>query len=418
MIENYEIKNIDGEDILILYLSFDYEFSTFENNSVLNRINNFIKSNKLKWQGNKVILVVGGVVLGAVALGRINIAPYNHNDNFHYVSEIVLNHYDTNNNNIGYSKIVPKEPLVLKDEKKVNNYVITNNNQVMAINEEDIYQNTQIEKDIKINLLRHKTSLISLPLERYIIGVVGATMNPNFELEALKAQAIASRTYALKYLQNNKYLTDDKTTQIYKDNIELMDMWKEDFISYYNKIKKAVSDTNGIVITYDNKLIQALYYATSNGYTESSYEVFGYTYPYLTVINSIWDLNVDNYLKEQYFSYEDLENLLKIPVTSDSVMEIVDRNLSSRITSFRIDDHYFSGVEFRNLLNLRSCDFTIEKVADGIIITTKGYGHGVGMSQNGANIMARKGKTYQQILAHYYPNTTLKMVNKDKLLTT
>ena len=404
MVEYYELREVNGEQILVLYLSYDYEFASFDNTSLLSKINNFIKNNNLKWTGNKVVLVVGGLILGSVVLGRIDVPPYKYDDNFHYVGEIILNHYDNDNNEVGYSKIVAVEPLEVKDEKKIETFM----------NENYINNKLNSEQDISINVLRSDGNILTLGLEDYVLGVVASYVPATFDIEALKAQAVASRTYALRYLQNNNYLTDDVRTQIYKDRSQLLKIWDDDYPSYYNKIKKAVDDTKGVVITYNNELIQSLYYPISNGYTESSYEVFGYDYPYLIVLDSTWDLNNNNYLSEKYISFDDLSHKLNTDFNRMTAMEILDKDLSGRITSLRINNNYYTGVEFRNLLDLKSTDFTIEKVSDGIIITTKGYGHGVGMSQCGANEMARRGKTYREILEHYYPGTTLKIAKKSK----
>ncbi len=406
MIERYEIRKVDKEEILVLYLSYDYEFSDFERHSLLNKVNDFVSINKIKWKGNKVILVVGGLILGSVVLGRIDIPPYKYDNNFHYVSQIILNHYNNDNIQIGYSKIEPKEPIILTGEKKVTNYsaIVNDNKPITKV------VNTSATVAIPIYVKRSNGIMVTIDLEDYVLGVIGAEMSPLFPLEALKAQAIAARTYALKYLQDHAYLTDDNTTQIYKDNIELLTLWKNNYNTYYRNIKDAVTNTRGVVLTYDNDLITALYHAISNGYTESSYEVFGKAYPYLTVVSSTWDTNARDFMMEQYISFEDLSYILNIPFNQGTTIEIINRDLSGRITSLRVDDNYFSGVEFRKLLGLRSTDFSIEFVDDGIIVTTKGYGHGVGMSQYGALEMANNGSNYQEILAHYYPGTELKIV--------
>ena len=443
MIEYYELRKVDKEKVLILYLSYDYEFSSdFKGDSLLNKINNFIKINKIKWKGNKVILVVGGLVLGSLVLGKIDIPEQANNDtSFNYVSNVILNHYDDDNNEIGYSKIEIKEPDVVyseqkssedikednkntnstNDSKSNNQSNVSNNNISNNTNSTSSNNNIQtttppttttpqepvISKTV-VTIYRSNGTIESIELEEYIIGVVAAEMPVSFNIEALKAQSVAARTYALKSIQEGKVLTDDVKTQSYKDVSQLKVMWGNSFDTYYNKVKKAVESTKGQVITYNGEYISALYHSTSNGYTEDSSEVFGYSYPYLTSVNSSWDLNASSFLRQVDFSFDNLQKILGIDFNKDTLVEVISRTSSGRVSSLRINENYYTGVEFRNLLGLRSADFDINLDNDKVIITTRGYGHGVGMSQYGANGMGNNGYTYVEILKHYYPGTTIK----------
>ncbi len=425
MIEYYEIRKVNKEKVLVLYLSYDYEFGgNKKENSILNKINNFIKINKIKWNGNKVILVVGGLVLGSIVLGNVDIPNNNYEQKFNYVSSIILNHFDEDNNEIGYSKVELPEPEIIIEEKEEpiteeqNN--IPNNN----TNKEEIVKptpptnnnnnnNNQIQENkTMVTIYRSNGTIETIELEEYIIGVVAIEMPASFHIEALKAQSIAARTYALKAIQDNKVLTDDVKTQSYRDKNQLKVMWGASFDTYYNKVKKAVEATKGLVITYNNQYIDALYHSTSNGYTESSYEVFGYSHPYLVSVNSSWDINASSFLRQVSFSFDNLEKILGIDFNKETLVEIIARTSSGRVSRLRIDDNYYSGIEFRNLLGLRSTDFDINVDSDKVIVTTRGYGHGVGMSQYGANGMANNGKTYAEILKHYYQGTTIKATTK------
>ena len=263
-----------------------------------------------------------------------------------------------------------------------------------------------------VTIYRSNGTIETIELEEYIIGVVAIEIPASFHIEALKAQSIAARTYALKAIQDNKVLTDDVKTQSYRDKNQLKVMWGASFDTYYNKVKKAVEATKGLVITYNNQYIDALYHSTSNGYTESSYEVFGYSHPYLVSVNSSWDINASSFLRQVSFSFDNLEKILGIDFNKETLVEIIARTSSGRVSRLRIDDNYYSGIEFRNLLGLRSTDFDINVDSDKVIVTTRGYGHGVGMSQYGANGMANNGKTYAEILKHYYQGTTIKATTK------
>lgn len=425
MIEHYELRKVDKEKVLILYLSFDYEFaSDFNNKNILNRINEYIKQNKIKWTGNKVILVVGGLILGSLVLGKINTPKIKHNKQFNYVSTIILNHFDEGNNEIGYSNIEIKNPIIIledKYEEKASNQQIQSNinkndinSKQNAANQEEIkVSSTSQDINNKIMISIHKDNgIIEVKeLEEYIIGVISAEMPALFNIEALKAQSVAARTYALKSLQEGKKITDNEKTQSYKSVEELKQLWGNNFDTYFNKIKDAVASTKGQVLMYNGEYIEALYHSTSNGYTENSYEVFGHKYPYLITVDSIWDVNANTFLRDKTFTLEELNILLGTNLSSNSTIEILEKTESGRISRIRIDNNYYSGTELRNLLGLRSTDFNININNEKIIFTTKGYGHGVGMSQYGANGMANSGKTYTQILDHYYPKTTIKTVN-------
>ena len=429
MIEHYEIRKVNKEKILILYLSYDYEFSSdLKGNSLVDRINNFIRISKIKWNGNKIILVVGGIVLGSLVLGNIN-TPKTRYKKFDYVSNVILNHYDEFDNELGYSQIQITNPTInsgdtLESEKIEENEVIEDkkeeidtsidNNQKENITNDTIEDSPPISipevKDTFVTVYRSNGTVISIELEEYVLGVVAAEMPAAFNIEALKAQSVAARTYALKAINEDRLLTDNEKTQSFKDINELKVMWGNDFDTYYNKVKSAVNATKGLAIFYNNDYIEALYHSTSNGYTENAYEVFGHSYPYLNGVISSWDISASSFLREVSFSFDNLQKLLGIDFNKDTVVEILSRTESGRIERIRINENYYTGIELRNLLGLRSADFDINIGDDRITITTRGYGHGVGMSQYGANGMGNNGFSYVEILKHYYPGTTIKTV--------
>lgn len=420
MIEHYELRKVNKEKVLILYLSFDYEFaSDFDNKNILDKINFFIKEKRIKWKGNKVILVVGGLVLGSLILGKIKIPESKPNKNFNYVSNIVLNHFDEYNNEIGYSNIEIKDPVIIIEEEKKdtikvennvpnNNSISVNNNAPTLPKKEETID--EENNKVMVSIHRSNGNIEEIELEEYVIGVVAAEMPAAFNKEALKAQSVAARTYALKSIQEGTILTDNEKTQSYKDIEQLKELWGNNFDTYFNKIKNAVNDTKGQALIYNGEYIEALYHSTSNGYTEDSYEVFGNKYPYLVIVDSIWDVNASSYLRDKTFTFDEINNLLNTSFDNHSIIEILEKTNSGRISRIKIDDNYYSGTELRNLLGLRSTDFDIEINDNNITFTTRGYGHGVGMSQYGANGMGNVGKTYTQILNHYYPKTIIKTV--------
>lgn len=257
-----------------------------------------------------------------------------------------------------------------------------------------------------VTVYRNNGDVLKLELEEYIIGVVASEMPASFNIEALKAQSILSRTYALKAIKSNKKLTDTVSTQVYKDSAQLKKMWGNNYDVYYNKIKKAIESTKGKTIKYNNEYIEAVFHSTSNGFTENSKEVWGNYFPYLVSVESKYDTNVNSFSKTISISYEELSSKLGIILNKDSSVEYI-KNESGRISNITIDGISFKGTTFRNKLGLRSTDFELIFNDNDVTINTRGYGHGVGMSQYGANEMAKLGMSYKDIIYYYYTGVSI-----------
>ena len=202
---------------------------------------------------------------------------------------------------------------------------------------------------------------------------------------------------------NNYIINTTTAEQAYSSDDELKNKWQDKYNEYIEKISAAVNNTNNLVIKYDQQLIKSYYYAMSNGYTEDSQAVFNESYPYLNVISSSFDSESNNYQVTKNFSREDFCKQLNIDCSSIVISNIIKDN-SNRVSTLNINNQEFSGITLRKLLNLRSTDFNINTDNNDIEITTKGYGHGVGMSQYGANYLANNGLNYQEILKYYYQN--------------
>lgn len=238
---------------------------------------------------------------------------------------------------------------------------------------------------------------LDLDFEEYLIGVVAGEMPVSFEKEALKAQAVAARTYAYNYLDTEIKATKDN--QVYLNSEELKNKWKEKFDENYSKIKEAVEDTKGEIMTYQDKPIKAFFYSESNGYTEKCENVFKEKLDYYDVVESNWEQT-----NPVTITMSKDEFCQKLDITCDNfTIDNINYDESKRVSSININNKTFKGTEIRKLLNLRSTDFLIE-INDIVSITTKGYGHGVGMSQRGANAMALLGYKYDEILKYYYKN--------------
>ena len=270
------------------------------------------------------------------------------------------------------------------------------------------------ENTIKIK--NQANQIEELNLEEYLIGVIAAEMPASFHEEALKAQAVAARTYALYKINTNKDknydILTDVTNQSYITKEEMQKKWQNEYNLYLNKITKAVNETAKEVMFYNDNIIEAFYFAMSNGKTENAETVFQEKLPFIKSVASTWDNeNLNNFSVTTNFSTSEFCTKLNLSSCQNITITNINKNNTNHITDITINNQTFSGTNFRKLLNLRSTDFEITKRGNNITITTKGYGHGVGMSQYGANGMAKEGYNYKQILNYYYNDISInKMV--------
>lgn len=267
-----------------------------------------------------------------------------------------------------------------------------------------------------VRIKRQKTGNIDeVPLEEYVVGVLAGEMPVSFELEALKAQAVAARTYVMKKMvdnYNNDYdILDTPQNQMYVDTKTLKNKWGKKYEDYINKLKKAVLETTGEYLTYKDKVIDALFFSTSVGATENSEEVFTNVLPYLRSVDSSWDAEVSPVFKEDNsFTLKQFYNQLGLSYSEELKIETIQTTSTGRIKKIKINGTQFDGATIKNKLNIRSNYFEINQDGQEILVTTKGYGHGVGMSQYGAQAMALKNYTYDEILNHYYQDIKIKKI--------
>lgn len=254
-------------------------------------------------------------------------------------------------------------------------------------------------------------------LEDYVTRVVASEMPAEFEIEALKAQALAARTYIVNYLshvQNKQDVTADVTDtiqhQVYKNDQELRTIWGKDYNWKIKKIKQAVAATVGEIVTYENQPITPAFFSTSNGYTENSEDYWENALPYLSSVVSPWDQDSPKFLDQKIIPIDQVEQALDITLTLNSKAFPITRTESNRVKTIEIAGKTFTGRDIREALGLRSSDFSIEQKNEHFIFTTKGYGHGIGMSQYGANGMAKDGKKYQDILTYYYKGVEIETI--------
>lgn len=274
------------------------------------------------------------------------------------------------------------------------------------IKKEKIVENNESNKqsiNIKNVDIIYNDEVSNIDLEDYVLGVVACEMPASFDIEALKAMAVAARTFALyKVTTNSNYkLSTTTKDQCYISVDRMKDRWKGSFDKNYNKIKSAVKSTDNQYMTYNDKVIIAFYFSISNGFTENCENVFSQKLDYLKSVDSSWDKQYS--YKEKTIKISVNEFLNKLGINSSKIDNIkIDRSDTNRIKTITINNKVFKGTKVRSLLGLRSTDFDIEINDDEVSITTRGYGHGVGLSQYGANAMAKKGYKYDEILKYYY----------------
>lgn len=446
MINGYTIRKVNGQDVMYLFFDFNYEFSSFDfmakREKIHDVVRNFIRDHNIIFKGATIALVAGGILFGSINLSTPSFSQVSMNNNVsieekvdHVKSDEIVEIEDVKENSVVNDNVSVSDnevvvnsdsPSIVIDNTKsdsvvnnagsnvsdVNNDVSVSEPVASTIVSEPVNEVSEVvvDNNIYVSVRRSDGRVVSLELEDYVTGVVGAEMPALFNSEALKAQAVIARTYALKANSMGRTLSDNESTQSYKDNGDLAGIWGSNYSSYYSKIKDAVNSTKGVYLTYNGNYIEAVYHSTSNGRTEDSSNVWGNSYPYLVSVDSVYDNSNPSFSISKSFSYSDISSKLGINVSSNTEFNILGYTSGGRVSSISVDGTEFSGVSFRSMLGLRSADFDIVKNDEGVVITTRGYGHGVGMSQYGANGMGKAGYSYSDILLHYYPGVSIEQL--------
>ncbi|MDQ7093038.1 stage II sporulation protein D [Desulfosporosinus sp. PR] len=276
--------------------------------------------------------------------------------------------------------------------------------------------------DISIRVLMPDGKVYSLPLEEYLVGVVAAEMPVEFELEALKAQAIAARTYAVK--QYTKRASSDRgydvdttvQTQAWLSNAQIKEKWGWlNYVRYSSKLEKAVTETRGKVLVANGEYIDAFYHSSSGRKpTERAEDVWSSPRSYLQNVSS-GETNLERYVKSFSFTKEELKKKLGVSnlpqALSTGDFQVLSRTAAGRVKTARVLGKVFEGTQLRVLLGLPSTDLEAAVQGDRLIITAYGNGHAVGMSQWGANDMAKKNISAEEILMHFYPGAKIMTID-------
>lgn len=293
--------------------------------------------------------------------------------------------------------------------KEVNNIeIVTENSSKYAYN-----------KYGKVKLLHIKDNTIEeLDIDEYLLGVVSAEMPADFEEEALKAQAVVARTYTIYMIEHNKgkhenadICDDSLCCQAWISKGDRLSRWDEEKRDdNWKKIERAVYSTAGKVATYNGDVIDAFFHSNSGGKTEEVSNVWGgENLPYLQSVETSGEEAYSQYASEVVLGKSDFEDKIKqkypdfvIDYNNTECIEIIEYTQGNRVKTIKIGNLELSGVEVRSLIGLRSANFVVEISDDNIKFSVKGYGHGVGMSQTGADSMAKQGSNYEEIIQHYY----------------
>ena len=279
---------------------------------------------------------------------------------------------------------------------------------------------------IRVYLAEEKR-LEEMTLSGYVCGVVAAEMPASYHLEALKAQAVAARTRAVFQMQNGgcslhsgaDICTDSAHCQGYASLQDCHVRWQDAYEAYRDRVLQAESETSGLLLTYQGKPITVMYHAISGGRTESAAAVFSQAEPYLVSVSSSGEEQARGFQQETKLSFGEMADKLTAAgwtVTADEIrrtLTISAYTEAGRVADVQVGEQHISGPDFRRALSLRSTWFAIEMDEEGVTFSQRGYGHGVGMSQAGANGMAANGAAYQEILAHYYPGTALEKYSSE-----
>ena len=295
------------------------------------------------------------------------------------------------------------------------NEIIENNVQ-NSIMQESTYD---YKKYNTIKLLHADTNKIEeIDLDEYLYGVVSAEMPASFEEEALKAQAVVARTYTIYKIVNNdgKHgeadICDDSTCcQAWISKEDRFERWDDDEEEQnWNKILNAVNSTQGKIITYEGKPINAFFHSNSGGETEAPIDVWGGSgYPYLQSVSTSGEDAYSQYASEAEFTKDEFEAKIKeihsnfeINFEEEDCIKIEEYTEGNRVKTIKIGNLELSGVEVRTIFGLRSANFEVKIDGDKIKFEVVGYGHGVGMSQTGADSLAKEGSNYEEIIHHFY----------------
>jgi stage II sporulation protein D len=290
--------------------------------------------------------------------------------------------------------------------------------------EENKYIFLEGTETVKVHITE-TNEIREVPLEDYVKSVVSGEMPVSFDIEALKAQAVAARTFVLNKMlnpcpeANGGHVCDTTHCQVYIDKDVRLELWKDEGEEYWNKISTAVEETNKMVLAYKDEIVRyPQFFSTSSGMTENAEDVFSSHVDYLVSTESKGEEIAPKYKTEFPFKITEFVDKINTVypnagLSSGNInndLEIVSRSEAGGVKEMRLGQEKIRGLDFRLALGLSSTNFEITITDEEIIFNCTGYGHGVGMSQWGANVMAKEGSVYDEILKHYYTGIDIKEI--------
>lgn len=281
-------------------------------------------------------------------------------------------------------------------------------------------------------LIKSTGEIKTMHLDEYLKGVVCAEMPAEYEPEALNAQAVVARSYTLYKIEQNagKDIKEHNGADICDDSGHCqawitkeyrLSRWEEQNRElYWNKIEKAIENTKGEIITYNGKVIDAFFHANSGGKTEIAVNVWGGDLPYLQSVETFGEEEYTQYNSTVELTKEEFIDKMKQKYSSFKIdfnnqkeqLKVTEYTEGNRVKEIQIGNISLSGVDVRNIFGLKSANFSVSIENNKVIFTVHGYGHGVGMSQTGANTMAKQGSNYQEIIQHFYKDVKIEKVSK------
>ena len=324
--------------------------------------------------------------------------------------------------------LVPVICTVTPKKENVQETIAQNSNNEILNEEKEVKQEFEYQKYKTIRLLHSATGQAEeLNIDEYLYGVVSSEMPVNFQLEALKAQSVVARTYTIYQIihnygkhENSDICDDSNCCQAWISKEERLAKWSpEDSENNWNKIVEAVESTKGKIVTYNGQPINAFFHANSGGITESSLNIWsGIDYPYLKSVETVGEEGYTQYESQVVLNQKELLEKIQakyadciIDFAQENCIQILEYTTSGRVKTIKFGNKEIAGTEARTLLGLKSTNFTFLLDGDNVKFAVTGYGHGVGMSQTGADALAKTGSDYNSIIKHFYTNVEITEVN-------
>lgn len=354
MFYKYEIKNNGMEDILYLYLTMTYEFSKelgheANDTEMTRRTKNFIKNNGIEYSGNKVYLVIDGIVV---------------------------------------------KSLDIRGSKE----------DIETLKEELYYSNEHYFITVKLD----NEVLIEITLKEYLLGVLASLYIAGLELETLKALCILYRSYAFKEMSEKRFIMAFNDFCCYRPISYYKLSWIHDYEDIYNLLLTAINDTDCLFTSYNQYYTLPFVHYCNDGRTIDSSK-----YGYLSSVSSLWDLTSPYYVNVKDFSYLEISKILHTEITSDSEFKVIDIDDNGFINKLKVDNAVFIGDDLVKLLGLKSRSLNIIVNKDHVKFINKGWGYFTGLSIYGANEIAKNGCDCIGIIKYYFPKVTINKYIKE-----